>query len=123
MFAYDKSTNRLSLQPGQAPPWIRPERASARTQDANKTWLFCTDCHHSLSSCGGASERRHLPFRDKASQARLKHVDRSGRFCTRNKQPDEEANAERVQDRIEEMGRDAAQRARIRQYRSGILHI
>ena len=43
MFVHDPETNKLSLQPGRHPPWIRKtsEQDRASTRDSTKTWLYC----------------------------------------------------------------------------------
>lgn len=61
VFSHDAETNRLSLQPGQPPPWVRPPRTDGRPQDKRLTWLYCTDCKY------GLEHKKFLPFRDQAS--------------------------------------------------------
>ena len=69
MFRWDPETNRLSLQPGQSPPWIRQlNRVSA---DSPKSWVYCNECGAHLFSTG-KKVYGHIPFRDKASQGNMK---------------------------------------------------
>ena len=69
MFSWDPGTNRLSLQPGQSCPWLRPlNRANS---DNPKCWLYCNECATHLFTTG-KKVYGHIPFRDKASQGSMK---------------------------------------------------
>ena len=63
VFDYDPTTNRLSLKPGQPPPWLRQNVGQG---DPN-VWLYCEDC---FTQHVGPGDRRRsaggVPFRDKA---------------------------------------------------------
>ena len=68
-FDWDAATNRLTLKPGQPPPWLRQ---SVPPGDPNH-WLYCDECYtHWI----GPTDRRRspcgVPFRDKASQCMMR---------------------------------------------------
>ncbi len=75
MFAYDARSNRLSLQPGRHPPWIRKtsEQERARTREtAAKTWCYCPDCKGRWCPDTALRSKAYLPFRDRASQLNMR---------------------------------------------------
>ena len=41
VFQYDEATNRLSIKPGQTPPWLRQSEGLAPGD--SKIWLYCED--------------------------------------------------------------------------------
>ena len=43
VFAYDEATNRLTIKPGQVPPWLRPSE-HLPPGDPN-IWIYCEDCY------------------------------------------------------------------------------
>ena len=66
MFVHDPETNKLSLQPGRHPPWIRKtsEHDRASTRESTKTWLYCTlgvAWAQSLGVCHGFGREVLLP--------------------------------------------------------------
>ena len=78
MFAWDKDTNKLSLAPGKAEPWIRPGHPKIAADDPN-TWLYCNECRERWFRKGAERGTSHVPFRDKASQHFLKPTYRRGK--------------------------------------------
>ena len=43
VFQYDAATNRLTIKPGQTPPWLR--RSEYLPHGDSRIWLYCDDCH------------------------------------------------------------------------------
>ena len=70
MFKHDPETNRLFLEEGMKPPWLRREHA--RSNHA-APWFYCVDCKDRYFK-SGKRERGHIPFRDKASQNLMKKM-------------------------------------------------
>ena len=78
VFAHNPETNRLSLQPNVREPWL----ANCRGEGAINTWLYCQDCKQRWFPEGRGQS--YVPFRDRASQAYLKPVRRSGKTMPRD---------------------------------------
>ena len=75
-FEHDADTNKLRLRDGVHEPWVRPSHG--RFKGKRNTWLYCSECHERYCKGRGSKSRRHLPHRDKASQAQLKPEEGSG---------------------------------------------
>ena len=69
-FKHNDNTNRLSLQTGVQPPWIRARLRAGEV----KVWCVCTDCHDKHFTASGQRRHPHIPYRDKASQHWLKPI-------------------------------------------------
>ena len=61
MFVWHQDTNRLSLKPGMAEPWVRPSHAKIPAGDEN-TWLYCGDCRERWFRKAGERGHAHIPF-------------------------------------------------------------
>ena len=72
VFQYDPETNALSLRDGVPEPWIHVSRAG-------KQWQYCNDCETCWLSTTRNRTRKHIPFRDKASQHWMRPVARNER--------------------------------------------
>ncbi len=74
MFAYDPHTNRLSLQPGRQPPWIRKsiEQGHSVVKHTTRTWQYCLDCEGRWCPDTPQRPKAYLPFRDRASQFNMR---------------------------------------------------
>ena len=70
IFVWDESTNLLRLRENGKPPWIREFKNTLRKD--NKTWLYCAECKDRYCSDKGQRNRAVIPFRDKASQLKLR---------------------------------------------------
>ena len=70
VFRHDPETNRLSLQEGARPPWLKRDHAQA---NGSKPWLYCVECRDRYFM-SGKKQRGHVPYRDKASQALMKRM-------------------------------------------------
>ena len=73
MFAHDKRTNTLRLQPGRHPPWIRKtvEQERLNAEESLKSWLYCPECKGRWCPDSAQRPKAHLPFRDRASQLNM----------------------------------------------------
>jgi len=116
VFEHDTDTNKLRLHDGVHEPWVRPSHG--RFKNKRNTWLYCSECHERYCKGQGSKSRRHLPYRDRASQAHLKpdtieeelsrlhqadeapaddrHISR-GRGCLEHAEGDFEADVEEVE--------------------------
>ena len=73
-FEHDAETNRLSLRPGVAKPWMRQASTSFQTDDP-RCWLYCGDCKERYFPDRGArAAATHIPYRDRATINFLKPV-------------------------------------------------
>ncbi len=108
MFVHDPHTNRLSLQPGKHPPWIRKTYGqSGATFKKADVWTYCLDCKQRFCRDGQQRPKAHLPFRDRASQFNLKPherclakenapLDLSEAQNTQNTQPEPEPDVDKA---------------------------
>ena len=112
MFFHDDKTNRLSIQEGRDPPWVREFSGDVKT-DRTKTWLYCPECKDRYCVEKGQRNRAHIPYRDKASQYNLRPHRRFDETSyagdsTGQTQPEPEEEPEEVQDvPMEEEGSEA----------------
>lgn len=73
-FEHDSATNRLSLRPGVAKPWMRQPCPSAEADDS-RPWLYCIDCKERyFPDAGERGTQSHLTYRDRASTHFMKPV-------------------------------------------------
>ena len=85
-FEHDLSTNRLSLKPGVAKPWMR-QGTSGAERDDSKAWLYCIDCKDRyFHDPGKRGIHSHISYRDRASTHLMKPVRkrRCGRELSRH---------------------------------------
>ena len=70
MFTHDPKTNRLRLQPGKSPPWIR--KTDENLKSKTHMWIYCIDCKTRWCPDTKQRPKAHIPFRDRASQMNLR---------------------------------------------------
>ena len=107
-FEHDPDTNRLSLKPGVARPWVRQFPPSAPI-DESRPWLFCLECKDRyFPDSGMRGTQSHIPYRDRASTHFMKPVRkwryRGGASSTRQ---DEEPPQQEAREQAEEQPQDA----------------